>query len=287
MNKKSNNQIWLVRHAHSLFNMWDDWYEGRLKDSDLTSKELAFASSILDKFDSNLVDPYLSHIGVKQSIAAQQMINQLPIKYVLVSPIQRTLETASLLFETHPNRAAINFIVLPIIREIMANPDDIPAFTLSRLKDKYESHKDLHFDFSLVENSRNKLLYFLETMDEEVRDRVMNEVHRTQEEDYVNIMLNIMKEKWVHLPQHKKKIESFDNGRKRGHKFAQWVSKEFMVEKGVSGNEIMVVSHSVFLSHLIAQEFNDYGKAVCPKIKNAEPFLFDLNTVVPFKSIIE
>ena len=283
MNKKNNNQIWLVRHAHSLFNMWDDWYEGRLKDSDLTPAELTFASSIVDKFDFNLVDPYLSHIGVNQCIAAQHTINQLPIKYVLVSPIQRTLETATLLFEAHPNRAAIKFIVLPIIREIMANPDDIPVFTLSRFKDKYESHKDLHFDFSLVENSRNRLLYFLETMDEEVRDRVMNEVYRSKEEDYVNIMLNVMREKWTHCPQHNKKIESFGNGRKRGHQFAQWVTQDFMMENEVSGNEIMVVSHSVFLSHLVAQEFNDYGKAVCPKIKNAVPFLFDLNTVVPFK----
>jgi broad specificity phosphatase PhoE len=264
--------------------MWDDWYEGRLKDLDLTPTELSFARGIVDKFDSNLVDPFLSHIGINQSIAAQPTINQLPIKYVLVSPIHRTLETASLLFETHPNRGSIKFIVLPLIREIMANPDDIPAFTLNRLKDKYESHKDLHFDFSLVENSRNKLLYFLETMDEEVRDRVLDEVHRSKEEEYINIMLNVMRDKWIHLPHHKKKIESFDNGRKRGHNFSQWVTQEFMREKGVSGNEIMVVSHSVFLSHLVAQEFNDYGKAVCPKIKNAEPFLFDLNTVIPFKS---
>jgi len=284
MDKTTKNEIWLVRHAHSLFNMWDDWYEERLKSSDLTPTEVSFASSIVDKFDSKLVDPILSHIGVNQSIAAQPLINTIPIKYVLVSPIQRTLETAKLLFENHPNLPKIQFIVLPLIREIMANPDDIPCFTLERMKEKYTSLKNFNFDFELVENAEDKKLYFMETMPQDVQELVHKEIEVRGEENYVEAMLKVMKEKWSRNPQHKKKIESFENGRKRCHTFAEWVTNTFMKEKGVTGKEIMVVSHSVYLSHLIAPEFNDYGKAVCPKIRNAAPFLFDLNSVVPFKS---
>ena len=282
MNTKTKNEIWLVRHAHSCFNMWDDWYEGRLKSADLNEKELAFASSIVDKFDSKLVDPVLSHIGVAQSIAAQPTINSLPIKYVLVSPIQRTLETARLLFDTHPDKANIQFIVLPLIREIMANPDDIPCFTLNKMKPMYEALDGFHFDFSLIERSRSKNLYFLETMDKASRDKVLEETMKNGEENYPELMLKVMREKWQTSHIHKKKIESFNNGRKRCHDFAKYVTEEFMKEKGVSGENIMVVSHSVYLSHLVAQSFNDYGKAVCPKIPNAVPFLFDLNTIKPF-----
>jgi len=283
MDKSTNNELWLVRHAHSLFNMWDDWLEGRLKSSDLSPTELEFAMSIVDKFDSKLVDPILSHIGVNQSIAAQSIANELPIKYVIVSPIQRTLETAKLMFETHPNLPKIEFIVHPIIREIMANPDDIPCFTLDRLKKKYTSLKDFNYNFDLVESYRSKSMYFLETMDPASQALINAEVAIEGEEKYVDSMLKVFREKWTRSPQHHKKIESFDNGRKRCHAFVDWV-KEFMKQKAVTGKEIMVVSHSVYLSHFIAQEFNDYGKAVCPKIKNAQPFLFDLNTVVPFKS---
>jgi len=282
MDKKPKNEIWIVRHAHSRFNMWDDWKEGRLKSADLTEEELLFATSVENKFDGKLVDPVLSHIGVNQSTAAQSLVNVLPIQYVLVSPIQRTLETARLMFATHPNLPNIRFVVLPIIREIMANPDDIPCFTLDRMKKKYTSLPNYSFDFDLVENSRSKSLYFLETMDKWVEERVSAEVAVEGEQNYVDIMLRTMREKWAHSQKHGKKIESFENGRKRCHTFAQWVANEFMEETGVDGGNIMVVSHSVFISHLVAQEFNDYGKAVCPKIQNAKPFLFDLNTIIPF-----
>ncbi len=274
--------MWLVRHAHSYFNMWDDWTEGRLKSSDLTPAELAFASSIVDKFDSKLVDPVLSHFGVSQAVAAQSTINTLPIKYVIVSPLQRTLETARLLFEKHPDLPRIQFVVNPMPREIMANPDDIPCFTLERMRPKYTAIKDFRFDFKMVDESRSGDLYFLETMDKPVRDQVTAEVATEGTDKYVDIMLRTMRWKWSHNPQHKKKIESFENGRRRCQDFVRWLTDEFVPQTGASLKEIMVVTHSVYLSHLVAQEFNDYGKAVCPKIPNAVPFLFDLNKVVPF-----
>jgi len=283
MEKGDKNEIWLCRHAHSYFNMWDDWHEGRLKNSDLSEAEVSFCNSIENKFDRKLVDPILSHIGVSQCIEAQEFISTLPIQYVLVSPIQRTLETARLLFEKHPNLKNIEFIVLPIIREIMANPDDIPCFTLDRMMPKYKKLENYNFDFSLVETARDKTLYWLETMDESAKIKITQELEKQGIEKYPELVLDVMKEKHKTSLQHYRKIESFENGRKRCHVFTRWVTEEFMKNKGITGKNIMVVSHSVYLSHLIAQEFNDYGKAVCHKIVNAKPFLFDLNSIVKFQ----
>ena len=279
MDSNSKNEIWLVRHAHSYFNMWVDWSKGRLKSDALTEEELSFVSSIPNKFDPKLLDPGLTHIGVRQAIDAQSAVNALPIQYVLVSPLQRTLESARIMFDTHPNKDNIQFIVLPIIREIIADPGDIPLFTLERMKPKYESLDGFHFDFSLMERAQSKDLFFLDTMEKSVSDKVMAEVEKGGAEKYAELMLKVMREMKKNYPPHHRKIELFPFGRKRCHAFAKYVSESFMKEKGVNGKNIMVVSHSVYLSNLIAQEFNDYGKAVCPKIPNAVPFLFDLKSI--------
>ena len=278
MDLKSLPNIWLVRHAQSMFNLWDEWHEERLKDADLTAAELAFVSSIADKFDGKLVDPVLSRFGIAQCLAAQALINQLQIRYVLVSPLHRTLETARLLFDKHPKKTTIEFIVLPIIREVIANPDDIPVFTLARQKERYTALTDLHFNFDLVEGGD---AYFLDTMDGEVQERLGERLKREGTEHYVDATLDTMRQRWLTNGKHKKKLESFPNGRRRGHMFAQWVVNDFAKEKGVALNEIMVVTHSVFLRQLISQEFNEYGKGLCTQVKNAEPFLFNLNSIIP------
>ena len=264
-----------------MFNLWDEWHQHKLKDTDLTAFELAFVSSIGDKFDGKLVDPVLSHFGVSQCLAAQPLVSQLPIRYVLVSPLHRTLETARLLFEKHPKRSTIEFVVLPLIREVIANPDDIPAFTLARQKETYASLPDFHYNFDLVENSGSGDLYFMETMDKEVQEEIVTKTKREGMAHYVDIILSTMRRRWLVNGKHKKKLESFENGRHRGQTFAHWVINDFAREKGVSGNEIMVVTHSVFLRQLISQDFNEYGKGLCTQVKNAEPFLFDLNSIIP------
>jgi broad specificity phosphatase PhoE len=261
-----------------MFNLWDEWHSGRLKDTDLTPTELSFVSSIADKFDGKLVDPVLSHFGVAQCLAAQPLINQLSIRYVLVSPLHRTLETARLLFEKHPKRTTIEFIVLPIIREVLANPDDIPAFTIARQKERYTTLTDLHYKFDLVEGGE---AFYLETMDSEVQEELGARLKREGTQHYVEASLDVMRQRWLTRGKHKKKLESFLNGRKRCHTFAQWAVNEFAKEKGVALSEVMIVTHSVFLRQLVSQEFNEYGKGMCVQIKNADPFLFNLNSIIP------
>eukprot|EP00831_Metopus_contortus_P049486 TRINITY_DN4089_c0_g2_i5.p1 TRINITY_DN4089_c0_g2~~TRINITY_DN4089_c0_g2_i5.p1 ORF type:complete len:122 (-),score=37.58 TRINITY_DN4089_c0_g2_i5:132-497(-) len=77
----------------------------------------------------------------------------------------------------------------------------------------------------------------------------------------------------------------FEKGRARAVRFSKWLRTKILDTEGISGSEVMVVSHSVFLAHLVATKFNDYGKAVVPRIKNCDPFKFDLSTI-PQQEII-
>eukprot|EP00831_Metopus_contortus_P049485 TRINITY_DN4089_c0_g2_i4.p1 TRINITY_DN4089_c0_g2~~TRINITY_DN4089_c0_g2_i4.p1 ORF type:complete len:219 (-),score=27.92 TRINITY_DN4089_c0_g2_i4:139-795(-) len=209
-----------------------------------------------------------------------ELINTLPIKVVLVSPIQRTLETARILFQTHPNRESIRFIVTPQIMEIMANPDDIPRHSLKRFKDEYSQ-----FDFKLLKNNPDPILYFQDIFEEEDLETINAGIAEKGLENYPEVIADVAYHKWLKGIPHKKKLESFEKGRARAVRFSKWLRTKILDTEGISGSEVMVVSHSVFLAHLVATKFNDYGKAVVPRIKNCDPFKFDLSTI-PQQEII-
>lgn len=273
MQAENKKEIWLVRHAQSMFNCWDEINEKIATLSGLLPSEVEFVRKIANKHDAALMDPILSHKGELQAIAAQSLMNTLPVKYVFVSPLHRTLETCRLLFDTHPKKEAINFIVHPMIREVMNNPDDIPLWTLDKYPNEYQN-----YDFSLIENHPRPYTYFLDTIDKEVNETVSRRLALEGESEYPRIMLEYMVQKWKTGVTHYKKVESYENGRRRGIEFCKWL-KAFMEEKGVKPEEVVVVAHSVFLRCLVATEFTDYKKPIYHCVKNADPFKFDIESL--------
>lgn len=273
--KPASTDIWLVRHAQSLFNLWDLYHQNPRLAESLSPSEASFVRSIKSKHDAELMDPPLSQEGIRQAVAAQSAINKIPAKYVIVSPLHRTLETARLLFDTHPNKSDIEFIVLPIIREVLNNPDDIPVWNLKYYKEAYPS-----YDFSLLEREPRPDTFFLDTMDPDINEKVTALIRKEGVDKYPEIMLKCMKEKWEDGVTHHRKLETFGNGRKRCVEFAKWMMA-FLKEHKLRPQEVVVVTHSVFLKCLIAKEFNDYGKPVWPDpIINAAPFTFDIESLL-------
>lgn len=69
------------------------------------------------RLDHKYIDTPLHEIGEEQARnSARHLIDQ-NVHTVFVSPLFRTLRTAELLFENHPNKANIKFIVCPEITE--------------------------------------------------------------------------------------------------------------------------------------------------------------------------
>lgn len=133
-----NDDIYMIRHAQSLFNAADD---GELK-------EYKFPDPLKDPA---LIDPPLSPKGVSQCLTCNYHLPRL--KYVLVSPMRRTLETAYLLFRNHSNYESIRFIVVPDLREGMAYscdvPDSEPESVLSEYRGKFIRKKNDEYYESL------------------------------------------------------------------------------------------------------------------------------------------
>ena len=80
-------------------------------------------------------------------------MNDIDFRVVFVSPMRRTMQTASNIFKSHPNLANIKFIVLPLAREVMKNTNDLcmDYTKIIAMFSQQEHNCGLKFDFSLLE----------------------------------------------------------------------------------------------------------------------------------------
>lgn len=96
-------------------------------------------------------DPELHPVGILQCESHQDSINAVEWKTVFTSPMQRALMTTIHMFKNHPNKDNINFVVLPIAREVLHTVCDI-AIDPETLMDKFSLDKPIchgiKFDFS-------------------------------------------------------------------------------------------------------------------------------------------
>jgi hypothetical protein len=137
-------QFVLIRHAVTEFNMEFAKIGGA---HGFESQEYRAL-----KIRKDLIDPCLKLEGVGQCEAAQEHANHINVKYVMVSPMLRTCETAIHIFKSHPNKKNIQFIVLPSIKEGLNLCNDKQG-TYARLRrhiDPLLKEHDLKFDFSMM-----------------------------------------------------------------------------------------------------------------------------------------
>ena len=115
----------LIRHAQSEFNF--SW---------ISSQNPSLFSN------KNLIDCKITQIGESQISECKEKTNLYPISLVLVSPLRRTLQTAKLLFENHPNKPS--FLVVPYLRERIDASCDLSDF----IDKPFEEFEE--FDWSLM-----------------------------------------------------------------------------------------------------------------------------------------
>ena len=98
-------------------------------------------------------DPELHPLGAFQVEHNAPNVEGLNFKYVLVSPMQRAMQTAIHMFKNHKNLDKIKFLVVPILREIMYTANDIhvdPAKLIEKYAPGQEICQGLEFDFSMI-----------------------------------------------------------------------------------------------------------------------------------------
>ena len=76
-----------IRHGKTLFNQ-------------VETEENKF----IVKVDKNYLDSPLADVGISQAKSIQSIVNIFDIEEIYVSPLTRALQTASYIFENHPQR---------------------------------------------------------------------------------------------------------------------------------------------------------------------------------------
>ena len=101
--------------------------------------------------DPSLIDPELHRVGIQQCISHQEGINEIDYRIVYTSPLQRAMMTTVNMFQNHPNKDKIKFVVLPMLREVFYSVSDI-AIDCEELMQKYgegtKAAGGIVFDFS-------------------------------------------------------------------------------------------------------------------------------------------
>ncbi|CAD8112813.1 unnamed protein product [Paramecium sonneborni] len=96
-----NSKYVIIRHALA----WHNYFKRatEFRDRNIYSYEL--------------MDPPLHYLGKKQCEKMRSEINMMEFDMVYISPLLRTIQTAQLLFQDHPQKNKIQFILCPYISE--------------------------------------------------------------------------------------------------------------------------------------------------------------------------
>ena len=277
--------IWLVRHGLSVFNYWSRTFGHRAAEYGNTGTverdpDYMYLQEIKDKLDTKLADPALHKKGIAQAEKAQDKFNKMNVKYVFVSPLRRALETSRTLFANYPRKVQPIFEVNPEVRELMGSPCDVPVDTLQGEKPKYES---LGYDFGMLEKYDKKDLYFLYSMNSPEREELFAKIERHKEKHYVQVIADLIKKKRREGDKGNRKIESFVNTRKRAVEFAEFLVN-FIPTSGLGeGDDIVIVTHSLFISYCTATYWTPDGSISVGNIPHCEPIAFDYNWILQLK----
>ena len=197
--------------------------------------------------DPTLFDPDLHPLGVAQAEFNAPKVHALNCRYVLVSPMQRAMQTAIHMFKGHPNLSNIRFVVEPMVHEIMHTTNDMNMDVLELIQKYAPGQAACHgcvFDFSNITNMERPQLWNINTMaTQSVKDAFFEKLSQLEGgATYANVKAVNLEMMIAELP-----YGAFENKAmlyERGQKVKQ-VVKNFLAAHPVEGDEkIPIVCHS-------------------------------------------
>jgi broad specificity phosphatase PhoE len=143
-------KFYLMRHAESLYNEEAHRIKNSCSDRVITMEaEEKKLQNLRMSTAPDILNARLSERGITQSQKLMSKGTYKNIKYVVLSPLRRCLETFEYLFEDRisKNPNAVKVFIVPELREVISNSGDIALW----LKNEFESLRYPHF-YNLVTN---------------------------------------------------------------------------------------------------------------------------------------
>lgn len=85
-----------------------------------------------------LLDAHLTELGIEQARAVQPLVNEFrfPENKVYCSPRRRTMETLCHALDTHPSKAELEIVLLPLSLEFLFSYENV-SVPLSELRQEF------------------------------------------------------------------------------------------------------------------------------------------------------
>ena len=261
--KTLNGKIILMRHGETEFN-----------------KQFTY-TGVKVKYDPKYLDSHLNSNGIKQATKASQKFKNFNIETIYVSPLYRSIETASIIVKNHPNKDNIICIVHPLLTEILSNMQNF-TYEIEKTKEKFNMNTEIKVDWSIFDQyfpeEKEQNLYFFKYID------TMNEEKKNNE--YKKIMDNYGKKKFVESIGSLGKIlrggrlESLNNLYKRITEFKEFLRQKYFDNNSLNNEndndkKVVIVSHQNFgriftsKSCIELKKIKNYPKDSYP-LKNCE-----------------
>ena len=243
---KKSVEVLVMRHAESVFNkVHEEWAAANNQPREHMGKDIRFASE-----PKEIIDALLTDQGIDQCKKANQEIlgKYKNIKYVLVSPLRRTVATALEAMKDFPTDT--EWRVLPWLREALTSNCDVAVHSIEYLKEHpHIKHDELEGDNLWF------LKYYHECPDAQHQAKLLK---RYEESPAVETILDYMSEAYPNM----ERPFQLDF---RANKVREAVRK-FIEEKTTQGvevndNEILLVSHYRLIKHLYGA-FDESGTLI-------------------------
>ena len=253
--KNLNGKIIFIRHGETNYNI------------DFNKKGFKI------KGDLKYIDGHLNSTGERQALNSAKKYKSLNIEDVYVSPLFRTLQSATLIFKNHPNKNKIILHVHPLLTEVVSSVNNF-TWNIEGTKKIFNMNSEIKVDWSIFENEFKTIeeqnffyLKYIDLLTDTKVEEIKKKLYESYGTDKVKSTVGELGKIIVDL--HMKRIESLDHLFQRAVNF-----KEFLKEKHKNtiydfNKKIFVISHSCFGQMFTTKEcynkkhIEDYPKDCC------------------------
>ncbi|TNV81612.1 hypothetical protein FGO68_gene14213 [Halteria grandinella] len=245
-----HSRVLLVRHAKSLFNdQWpvlDTLHTMALPNFQRYRKEHYEFSKNPSFIDCGLCDE--GKLQCEEQAHSLRTVRD--ITTVFVSPMRRTLETASRLFKGHPDLKTIDFLVHPGLRENMCCSCDIPHRNFREVAEEYrECFPRFDDDTYMRDRLQATNHWYLDDLQAPLRVPALQGLARGDGEFCVQQYL--LEEIGRCFPA---RVESPYNTYLRSERFKAFL-KDFIASKAFKGGKVVLVGHKTIFKFMTGTEW--------------------------------
>ncbi|EAS00629.1 histidine phosphatase family (branch protein 1) (macronuclear) [Tetrahymena thermophila SB210] len=262
----SKSNVIVIRHAFTQQNKDQHIYE--IKRGGIFKQDPEWRQLMLDEV---YFDTPLHNVGIHQCLANQEKVNEIDFEVVLVSPLQRTLQTCLYLFQNHPNRQKIHFLIYPLVSEGVCATSCLAYETNTSLRErmtKLAQSYNINLDFSLLDQKQVDFMWQLEQIqDEKIQGKYKDCLQKIKDEkEYRQFIIQEMTDSFPHF------FENWELMFKRAQVANKEISQFIQKYPNIVNNtkKLGIVTHSHFITCMTAKGFNHDGIADGIVLKNCQ-----------------